>query len=114
MATEAHGAHTHPNYVKIYLTLVVLFVISVLGPTLGIKAVTLITAFGIAIVKATMVAAYFMHLNIEKRYIWYLMFTMLAVMLVFFAGVAPDVLKQSGRNWTHPEVNVPHVAGAHH
>ncbi len=114
MATEAHAAHAHPNYVKIYLTLVVLFVISVLGPTLGIKAVTLITAFGIAIVKATMVAAYFMHLNIEKRYIWYLMFTMLALMLVFFAGVAPDVLKQSGTNWTHPEVNLPHVSAAHH
>jgi caa(3)-type oxidase subunit IV len=114
MAAEAHGTHAHPNYVKIYVTLLVLFVISVLGPTLGIKAVTLITAFGIAIVKATMVAAYFMHLNIEKRYIWYLMFTMLALMLVFFAGVAPDVLKQSGTNWTHPEVNLPHVSAAHH
>jgi caa(3)-type oxidase subunit IV len=113
MAVDAHGAQTHPNYVKIYLVLVVLFLISVLGPTLEIKEVTIITAFGIAIVKATMVAAYFMHLNVEKRYIWYLLLTMLVLVAVLFAGVSPDVLKRGGENWVHPEV-LPHVSAAPH
>jgi len=80
---------------------------------LGVPAITLITAFGIAVVKATMVAAYFMHLNIEKRYIWFILFIMLAFLLVLFAGVAPDVMKQGGRNWTHVEVTVPQVPAAH-
>ena len=51
--------HEHPNYVKIWAILVVLLVISVLGPTLEIRVVTLITAFGIAIVKAYLVAVNF-------------------------------------------------------
>jgi hypothetical protein len=43
----------------------------------GNKILTLITAFGIAIVKALIVAAFFMHLNVEKKYIWYVLLTML-------------------------------------
>lgn len=100
MATPHEASH-HTNPTKIYLTLLVLFAISVAGPTLGIKAVTLITAFGIAIVKATLVAAHFMELKVERRYIWYLMSVMLVFLLVLFAGVAPDVMNQEGRNWKH-------------
>ena len=55
------------HYVKIWGILLVLLVISICGPMLEIKVVTLITAFGIAIVKAWVVASYFMHLNIEKN-----------------------------------------------
>ena len=44
-----------------------LLVVSVAGPMLEIKIVTLITAFGIAVVKAYLVAKNFMHLNIEQR-----------------------------------------------
>lgn len=102
---EAQGARaghaSHPSYVKIWALLVVLLVVSVLGPTLGLFWVTLLTAFGIAIVKALMVTAYFMHLNVEKRYVRYLFLVLLAVVLVFFAGVAPDVMKRAGQNWKH-------------
>lgn len=92
-------AHAHPSYVKIYFTLLALFAVSVLGPMFGHPWLTLITAFGIAVVKATMVAAYFMHINVEPRYIRRLMYVMLAFMLVLFAGVAPDVMKSEGTNW---------------
>ena len=94
--------HEHPNYVRIWAILLVLLVISVLGPMLEIRVVTLITAFGIAIVKAYMVAKNFMHLNIEPRYVVYLMATMLVFMLLFFAGVAPDVMRFEGVNWVKP------------
>ena len=77
--------HDHPSYIKIWGILLVLLVISILGPMLEIQIVTLITAFGIAIVKAYIVAANFMHLNVEKRYIVYLMMTM----LVFVLLIAP-------------------------
>ena len=45
-------AHEHPNYVKIWYWLLVLLAISVAGPMLEIPAVTIITAFGIAVVKS--------------------------------------------------------------
>lgn len=110
-ANTTAGAH-HPNYVKVYVTLLVLFAISVIGPVFGHPWLTLVTAFGIAAAKATMVAAYFMHLNIERRYIWYLLFTMLAFMGLLFAGVAPDVLASGGQNWRH--VREVHAPPAHH
>ncbi len=103
--SEAEAAHVHhPNYVKIWGILCVLLVISVAGPFLEIQVVTLITAFGIAIVKAYLVAANFMHLNVEKRYIVYLLTTMLVFMLLFFSAVAPDVMKHEGTNWVKPMV----------
>jgi caa(3)-type oxidase subunit IV len=98
-----HDAHHDVNYVKIYWVLVVLLIVSVIGPFVGdalhMKAITLITAFGIAAVKAYIVAANFMHLRFEKRYIVYLMFTAVAFMFLFYAGVSPDVMRHRGRLW---------------
>ena len=100
--TEHAAAHTHPNYVKIWVILVVLLAISVAGPMIGIKIVTLITAFGIAIVKAYLVAKNFMHIDVAARYVSYLVLTMLVFMFLFFAGVAPDVMKKEGSGWEKP------------
>ncbi|HEY8154870.1 MAG TPA: cytochrome C oxidase subunit IV family protein [Myxococcota bacterium] len=104
MAEHAHAAehHAHPNYVKIWGILVALLAVSVAGPMFGHKLVTLITAFGIAGVKAYLVAKNFMHINVEKRFIPYLVITMLVFMLLFFAGVSPDVMKKEGRQWEKP------------
>jgi caa(3)-type oxidase subunit IV len=99
MNAATESTQTHPDYIKIYAALVVLFIISMLGPLFGAPALTIFLAFSIAVVKAGLVAAYFMHLNIEKRYIWFVLFVMLTFMAVLYAGVAPDVMKQSGQNW---------------
>ncbi len=115
-AHDAHprGAeHPHPPYVKIWGTLVVLLMISILGPRLGLVWVTLITAFGIALVKAYMVAAYFMHLKIERMYIKYLLLGLLIIVGVFFFGVAPDVMKKAGTNWQQTYVERAPSAPAH-
>ena len=106
-----HATHTHPNYVKIWAILVVLLCVSLLGPVIGLWWLTLITAFGVAVVKATMVAAYFMHLNIEKMYVKYLLLILLALILVLFAGVAPDVMKHAGQNWQHNALTLGGHAG---
>ena len=94
--------HAPRNYVKIWAILLGLLIVSVLGPMLGIRAVTLITAFGIAIVKAYLVAKNFMHLDIEARYISYMLGTALVFMLLFFSGSAPDVMKPEGHQWEKP------------
>ena len=90
---------TTKDYVRTWLLLLVLFIISVCGPLLEIKWVTLITAFGIAFVKAYIVAARFMHLKIEKKIILWMLLSMILLMIVYFYGVAPDVMVGKGTNW---------------
>jgi caa(3)-type oxidase subunit IV len=112
-------AHTHEAghgdgyYVKIWALLCVLLAVSIVGPMFGIRVVTLITAFGIAIVKAYLVAKHFMHLGIEKRWVAYILLAMMAFMVVMFGGVAPDVLEHRGHNWekTYVEPAVTHHDG---
>ena len=94
--------HHETNYYKIWAVLLVLLVISVLGPLLGIRAVTLITAFGIAFVKAYLVAKHFMHVTVQPKFVVYLLSTCLVLMLLFFAGVSPDVMAPEGERWQKP------------
>ena len=115
-----HAEHPPTNYIKIWAILVVLLVVSVIGPMFGIKVVTLITAFGIAVVKAYLVAKNFMHINLEPKFVTYIVVTALVFMLLFFAGTAPDVMKDEGTGWQKPawkaEAMAPagHGAGEHH
>jgi caa(3)-type oxidase subunit IV len=121
--TAAHGgAHAghgpHRNYIKIWGILVVLLMVSVAGPFAGIRTVTLITAFGIALVKAYMVAKNFMHLDVEKPIIQWLMAVALVLMVLMFSGLSPDVMKDHGRNWKkdagfHPKLSSGHGAAGH-
>jgi len=106
MAEHAAHAQAHApiNYIRVYQMLLALLMVSVLGPLIGIKIVTLITAFGIAVVKAYLVAKNFMHLNVQPRFVVYLLCTVLVFMVLFFAGTAPDVMEHHGDNWVKPEV----------
>lgn len=109
----------HVNYKKIYYTLLVLLVISVAGPFLEIGWVTLITAFGIALVKANMVIQNFMHLKWEKRIAKLVLATSLALMVLFYGAVATDIQKHEGRNWVNDAaiaatargIQAPHAEG---
>jgi caa(3)-type oxidase subunit IV len=113
-AHEHAAAHpVHRPYVKIWATLVVLLVISVAGPFAGIRVVTLVTAFGIALVKAYMVAKNFMHLDVEKPIIHWLLTVVLVLMVLLFYGVSPDVMKHDGRHWRKDTRNQPAQAAGH-
>jgi len=99
-AHAEHGAHpVHRNYLKIWGILVLLLCVSVAGPFAHIRTITLVTAFGVALVKAYMVAKNFMHLDVEKRIIHWLLAIVLVLMVLLFSGVSPDVMKDQGRNW---------------
>ena len=91
----------HPNYRRIYFILLVALVLSVAGPFLEIWWITLLTAFGIAIYKARLVVANFMHLRWEKRLMRVILATSLLLMALMVAGVAPDVLNHRGNNWVN-------------
>lgn len=100
---HGHEEHIHEasHYVKIWAALLVLFAISVTGPMVGIKWLTLVTAFGIAIVKASVVVKFFMHLDLEQRFVHYFLTISLLFMFLFFFAVAPDVMNHTGSNWTN-------------
>ncbi len=95
---EKHDAHD-VNYKKIYFTLLGLLVVSVAGPFFGIVWVTLITAFGIAFVKANLVIQNFMHLKWEKRIAKWVLTTSVVLMALMMAGVSADVMNHEGNNW---------------
>jgi caa(3)-type oxidase subunit IV len=111
-APGAHDAHAHPDsfYIRIWGILLVMLVISVAGPELAHRVVSnetvafvivLFTAFGIAIVKAYMVVKNFMHIGVEKKYVGYLLITMLVLMALMIGGVGPDVLRHEGHRWVN-------------
>jgi caa(3)-type oxidase subunit IV len=96
---DAHGDAHDVNYKKIYLTLLGLLVVSVVGPFFGILWLTLLTAFGIALVKANLVIQNFMHLKWEKRIMKWVLATSLLLMALMFAGISSDVMNHEGTNW---------------
>jgi caa(3)-type oxidase subunit IV len=106
-AAAHDDVHSRGHYVKVYWILLGLLVVSILGPLVSedmdnrmlARFIVLTTAFGIAIVKAFLVCKHFMHLNVQRPYVVYLLVTMLAFMAMLFSGVAPDVMKHEGRNW---------------
>jgi caa(3)-type oxidase subunit IV len=100
--SDEHAAHDDSHYVKIWGVLLVLLIVSFIGPEAGIGWLTLFTAFGIAVIKAYLVAVHFMHINLTPRFMIYTIATTLVFMLLFFAGTAPDVMKDSGTNWVKP------------
>ena len=97
-----HAEHGDSHYIKIWAVLLVLLAISFIGPMAEIQWLTLLTAFGIALVKAYLVVVNFMHINMTPRFVIYTVATTLVFMLLFFAGTAPDVMKDSGQNWEKP------------
>jgi hypothetical protein len=81
----------------------------------------LITAFGIAVYKAWLVAKHFMHVTVQPRYVIYMLSTALVFMLLFYAGTAPDVMEHEGAHWAkvNPDAGQPErvlnaAAGEHH
>ena len=73
--------------------------VSILGPELEIQIVTLITAFGIALVKANLVIRHFMHLSIEKPIIKWLLAASVVLIALMWSGIAPDVQNHEGHQW---------------
>ena len=105
--SDEHGGHDDHgglrHYVRVWVILCILLVISIVGPMFEIRVVTMITAFGIAVVKALMVVRNFMHLPLERRFVTYIVSTCLVFMFLLYAAVAPDVMKATGTNWEKPD-----------
>lgn len=101
MSEHDEGKHEYPSYTRIYIALVVLLAISVAGNFTGVMWITLIIAFGVALLKANLVVQNFMHLKTERRIIKWMLATSLMLIVLFMAGTMSDIMKHHGVNWVN-------------
>ncbi|CAK0743941.1 cytochrome c oxidase subunit IV [Gammaproteobacteria bacterium] len=102
MSNVVHSQpHPVSHYINVWVAVLALFIISITVSQLSnYRPLVLITAFGIATIQAILVGAYFMHLKGEKKYIYYLLFSMLLALAMLYFGTVSDNGHPSGKNWT--------------
>jgi cytochrome c oxidase subunit 4 len=101
---EPHGVtepmpHHHVNYYAIFLTLVVLTIVTVAVAFYRFESevVNLLLALLIASIKAMCVALFFMHLKFEGKLIYMIFIVPLLLCVLLTVALIPDVLL------THPD-----------
>jgi cytochrome c oxidase subunit 4 len=89
------AAH-HVPYVRIYWILVSALVASLLLAFLDRPLLAASLIFAVAIVKAALVAGYYMHLKFEPRYIILVMVSGIACLFILFGGLLLDIVHVYG------------------
>lgn len=113
--SEDRGGLLGNHYARVYVLLLVLLAVSVAGPLVGERldmdvsifgyriglgvTLTLVTAFGIAVWKASLVVKHFMHLSIERPIAKIFLAASVLLLALLWGGVAPDVQLHDGRMW---------------
>jgi cytochrome c oxidase subunit 4 len=85
-------AKKHPNYVALWGILVAALVVSILLGEMKIPVVAVVLIFSVAVAKAYLVAAYYMHLRYEPLFIVIILLAGLVTLYVLFFGLVPDVV----------------------
>jgi len=105
MAAPAHTAphpgrtHHHPNYLMIFWWLAILTVLEIGVIFTPMPKMTINVLLGVmALTKAILVAAYFMHLRFEVRILGLIAVTPLAIAILLIFVILPDsfaIIKQT-------------------
>lgn len=92
--TEHHEEHrtTVQRYLVIWGILVAALLISMLIGEMQLPVVTVVFIFSIAMVKAYLVLAYYMHLAYEPFFVIALVAAGLITLYVLFFGLVPDIV----------------------
>lgn len=109
---DAHEHH-EPNYMNIFWALTVLTAIEVIVPSMGLlpkfsNAVVLVL---LAVMKATLVALYFMHLRFEKKTLGAIALTPMIICVFLVFMLLPDI---TAENKTYDPPDMPAVSEATH
>ena len=102
MATE-HAEHAEPNYFAIMVVLTILTIIEIIIPqfiSAKLTAGTLLVL--LAVVKAVIVALYFMHLRFERSILGVIAMTPMAICVFLIVMLLPDITA-STKTYTPPE-----------
>jgi caa(3)-type oxidase subunit IV len=85
-------AKKHPNYVALWGILVAALMVSMLLGEMHIPVLAVVLIFSVAIAKAYLVAAYYMHLRYEPLFVMMIVVAGLVCLYVLFFGLVPDVV----------------------
>jgi len=95
----ATAAHKHPNYMAIFWWLAILTVVELAVVFMPLSKLTIgVLLCGLALGKAALVAAYFMHLKFETKTLTWIAFTPLVIATLLVFVLLPDgfaVLKKT-------------------
>jgi cytochrome c oxidase subunit 4 len=86
----------HVNYVRVWGVLIAALVVSLLLALAHQQAIAAALIFAIAIVKALIVAGYYMHLKFEPRYIVITAVAGLITLSILFIGLFYDIVQVYG------------------
>jgi cytochrome c oxidase subunit 4 len=87
----ATAAHKHPNYMAIFWWLAILTVIELAVVFMPLTKLTIgVLLCALALGKAALVAAYFMHLKFETKTLTWIAFTPLAIATLLVFVLLPD------------------------
>ena len=89
---SASTEHNHPNYVAIWGILVAALLVSVLMGYMNLPVLTMVLIFSVAIFKAYLVVAHFMHLKLEPFFVVVIVVAGLACLYFLFFGLVPDIV----------------------
>jgi caa(3)-type oxidase subunit IV len=88
-----HSTHPRPNYVAVWAWLVFLLIVSVAAVYLPFpQAATVLIIFTIAVAKALLVAANYMHLRFEERLIRIIAIVPVVLFLILTLTLIPDIV----------------------
>lgn len=88
---ETSGAESHPNYLAVWIWLMVLAVLSVGASRLPVgSTIVHLLVYGAAAAKALLVGIYFMHLKTERILILCLVAIPLLLFVILTVSLLPD------------------------
>lgn len=88
----ASTAHSHHNYIKIFIILSVLTAVEIAITFLGLPRSLLVAMLvGLAVWKAALVALHFMHLKIEKKTLTIVALTPFVLCIFLSLMLLPDI-----------------------
>ena len=89
--TPESDYHGHPNYGRIFLSLLALLSFSLIIGFLVSPMIAVALIFAVAIWKIVLVMKNFMHLKYEPYIIWIAVAAVIFCLAVFFFGIYPDI-----------------------
>lgn len=88
----AAEAHPQPKYVPIFVALMVLTVVTVLLSRVHVGHLgNALIAVAVALVKGTLVAAFFMHLKFETKHLLWVLLIPVIFGIAYMLGIFPDI-----------------------
>jgi cytochrome c oxidase subunit 4 len=93
-----HAEHEHPNYFAIFIALMVLLGLSIAFGFIGNPVLMNVLVFGVAGIKAILVARYFMHLKFEPRFVTVILIGAVLCLVALYIMTSPDIVWRNGWN----------------